>query len=127
MKARGFTPEQQAAVLLRDGGACVLGAPGCAHVATSPHHRLNRGMGGAPARNGLSNAAAICHVCNDGMESDAQTAALALQRGVKLRNGDDPARVPMWSPFFRQWTQPLDDRLELLGDDGGRLDAREVR
>ena len=117
----GFTPEQRAATITRDGGICTLAGfvLGCTHRATEANHRLNRMMGGSKLRNGMSNAAAICNPCNIAIESDAAARTIAIAHGVKVAEGSDPALTPMWSSFFAQWTQPGDENMSLLG---GRLD-----
>jgi hypothetical protein len=43
-------------------------------------------------------------------------AALARHLGVKLRQGDDPERSLIWSPFFRQWANITDRALYLTGE-----------
>lgn len=113
----GFGPEVTAAIIFRDLGRCVLAGilPGCTVKATTANHRRNRQMGGARFRNGMSNGCAICDSCNDAIERDADAAEEARSRGVKLREGDDPATTRMWSVVFRQWVQPTDDGMDLLG------------
>lgn len=117
MTVTGFTPAQVAGCKMRDGEMCVMAGilPGCTGRADTANHRLNRGAGGSKMRNGMSNACAICDHCNGLIENDAEAAAEARRRGVKLREGDDPATVPMWHPFYRQMCQPGDTSLELLG------------
>lgn len=111
----GFTIEQVAAVLMRDGGMCMMtGAGSCSNHLTA-NHRLNRKAGGSKLRNGMGNACAICDHHNDRIESDAEAAEVARERGVKLREGQDPEITPMWHPFYRQWTQPTDTALLMLG------------
>lgn len=117
----GFTPEQKAATLIRDGNLCaMIGAdPRCQRRATTANHRLNRGAGGTAdrghGRNGMGNACAICDWCNGQIEDDPVLAAIARHRGVKLRDGATPALEPLWSPFFAQWVQITDHALYLLG------------
>ena len=114
----GFTPAQVAATLLRDGGMCALSGqhPSCTGRADTANHRLNRGRGGSKLRNGMANACAICHHCNGLIEQDAEYATLARHLGVKLREGDTPEQIPLWSPFFRQWVRVDDNALRLTGD-----------
>ena len=113
----GFTPEQSAAILLRDGGICAMTGSHkqCTGRADVVNHRLNRGAGGSKLRNGLSNGCAICHTCNGLIESDSRLAEIARARGVKLREGDTPADTPIWSPFFQQWCSLGDNALRLTG------------
>ena len=65
---------------------------------------------------GMANACAICHHCNGLIEQDAEYATLARHLGVKLREGDTPEQIPLWSPFFRQWVRVDDNALRLTGD-----------
>lgn len=92
----GFDATQKAIVLFRDGGKCCL----CGGVAEVANHRINRGMGGRNSLNRLSNACALCHICNGLIESDASAATLARTRGIKLDDGTDPAATPYLSPFY---------------------------
>lgn len=117
MKTNGFTPDQVAAVLIRDGAQCALWGivPGCTQRATTANHRRNRQAGGSKLRNGMSNACAICDFCNDSIESSSPMADLARYHGVKLVEGDVPARTLIWSPFFTQWVQITDDALLFTG------------
>ena len=72
---------------------------GCVHCgqteSVSPHHRLNRGMGGSKARDVPSNIIVICSDLNWRMEADSTTARDAEQFGWKLRVGADPLQVPV--------------------------------
>lgn len=102
----GFTPEQKAIVLERDGHKC----PMCGHRALEVNHRANRGAGGHKGSNRLSNACAICHDCNGLIESDPAQAELARERGVKLSRYDDPTVIPYLHPIF--------DMFVLLSDTG---------
>lgn len=117
----GFTPEQRAATLTRDGNMCAME---CNRPATEANHRLNRKAGGSRLRNGMSNACAICDICNVDIESDADIREEALRRGVKLEEGQDPSTTALWSPFYRQWILPGDDDCELLGLTDPTMDAR---
>ena len=120
----GFTSDQSAAILLRDGGICAMTGihEQCTGRADVANHRLNRGAGGSKLRNGLSNGCAICHTCNGLIEADARLAEIARARGVKLRQGEEPADCPIWSPFFHQWVMLSDNALTLTGDND--VDAR---
>lgn len=101
----GFTPDQKRIIIWRDGELCCM----CGHRAEEANHRINRGMGGRPSLNVLSNGCALCHECNGRIESDAEYAAIARQRGVKLDDGADPRAVPYLSPFYRLPVYPRDD------------------
>lgn len=96
MSSTGFTPEQKATCLFRDGHKCSM----CGQRATTANHRANRGAGGHRGSNGLANASAICHDCNGRIESDADYAELARARGVKLSRYEDPTAVPYLSPLY---------------------------
>ena len=117
-KPTGFTPEQVAAILLREGSVCAMyGADDrCRRHATTANHRKNRGAGGSKLRNGLGNGCAICDRCNGDIESDPEYAELARARGVKLRATDEIEGAPLWSPFFDQWVTVDDYALRLTGD-----------
>lgn len=96
MTSTGFTPQQKATILFRDGYKCAM----CGHRATEANHRGNRGAGGHRASNTLANGCAICHECNGAIESDALRAAVARERGVKISRYEDPELVPYLSPLY---------------------------
>jgi hypothetical protein len=100
--------------LVRDGG-CVH----CGELdAVSPHHRLNRGMGGSKTRDVPSNLIVICSSLNFLMEANSYWAETARQKGWKLRNGENPLDVPVWH-YTRGWVM-LDDEFKVreTGPDG---------
>lgn len=103
----GFTTEQRAVIIWRDGGRCCM----CGGVATEANHRINRGMGGRRSLNVYANGCALCHDCNRRIEADADYRAIAIERGVKLLDGQDPAAEPWLSPFYRMhvWSLPNGD------------------
>lgn len=101
----GFTPEQRAIALFRDFDTCCL----CRRRATVVNHRANRGMGGFGGANILSNACALCSLCNDAIEQDGDDAAAAREAGVKLSRYDDPHLVPYMHPYLRLLVWPRDD------------------
>ena len=109
MSTTGFTPEQKLAVLMRDGYKC----PMCGHVAREVNHRGNRGHGGFLGANTLDNGCAICHECNGLIESDAEFAAEARRRGVKISRYDVPDMVRFLSPLFGMWVYLTADGLRL--------------
>jgi hypothetical protein len=80
---------------------------GCIHCgeveSVSPHHRLNRGMGGSKVRNNPANIIVLCSVLNGLLESDAKFAAKARNLGWKLTNGQDASKVAVWYPKYRAW------------------------
>jgi hypothetical protein len=85
---------------------------GCVHCgqteSVSPHHRLNRGMGGSKVRDVPSNIIVICSDLNARMESDPATASMAKQRGWKLSSGANPASVAV-QHYSGSW-RILDDK-----------------
>lgn len=125
-----FTPEVKSGILMRDGHQCLMsGAPGCRGRADhDPNHRLNRGMGGSTGVgiNDPSNGCAICGACNIGIESIPELAEEARRRGVKLEQGADPTRVPLWHPFYHQWVVLTPMGLLLTGIGDPTLDARRA-
>lgn len=132
MKRTGFLPAVSDGILLRDGELCaMLGAPGCpGHRATEANHRDNRGQGGvhgdaAELSNDPANGCAVEHHCNWALEAVPEFAEEGRRRGVKLEAGAHPMKVPMWSPFYKQWVELLADGLHLTGITDPALDARE--
>lgn len=104
MSQTGFTPQQKAAILLRDGYTC----PMCYRAADEANHRANRGSGGFKGGNRLSNGCAICHECNGRIEDDPEYADLARARGVKLSRYDDPLEADYLHPTWRVMVRLLD-------------------
>lgn len=94
---------------------------GCIHCgeveAVSPHHRLNRGMGGSKLRNNSANIIVLCSWLNSALESDAEIAAKARLLGWKLSAGQDSTKVAVWYPKYRSWFR-LDNNYarELVSD-----------
>jgi hypothetical protein len=80
---------------------------GCVHCgeteAVSPHHRLNRGMGGSKARDVPSNIIIVCSWLNNAMESDARHATQAKELGWKLQAGSHPDIVPIYEAASGNW------------------------
>lgn len=109
MTATGFTREQKQIILWRDGDLCCM----CRQRATEANHRANRGAGGSKYRNTLPNGCALCTICNGRIESDAEYAAEARRRGVKLDSWDDPEAEPWLSPLYQLpvWSLPNGDLL----------------
>lgn len=98
MTETGFTKAQREAIMLRDGGICVI----CGRQADEVNHRNNRGHGGRLSLNRLDNGCALCRFHNWAIESDPVEAQNARDLGVKLRDGDS-YQTPMWSPFYGRW------------------------
>lgn len=94
-----MTPKQFAKYLERDQS--------CWHCGYTenlvPHHRKNRGMGGSKAANTPSNIIAICAVYNGLMESSATAANLALYKGWKLANWEDPLQSIIYHAGKGAW------------------------
>lgn len=126
----GFPPDVREGILMRDGELCaMLGTPGCpGKRADEANHRLGRGMGGSTAElvNDPANGCATEHHCNWALEVVAEFAEEGRRRGVKLEAGADPTRVPLWSPFFRQWLVLARDGAHLTGVTDPTLDARRA-
>jgi hypothetical protein len=94
---------------------------GCIHCgdveAVSPHHRLNRGMGGSKLRDNPANIIVLCSSLNSVLESDPKSAERARNLGWKLRSGQDSREVAVYYPKYRSWYR-LDDeyKRELVSD-----------
>jgi hypothetical protein len=102
MKAREFEK-----YLYRDFG-CIH----CGEVETvSPHHRLNRGMGGSKLRDNPANIIVLCSWINNALEADPKIAEKARRLGWKLTNGQEATEVAVWYPKYRSWFQ-LDDKYQ---------------
>lgn len=101
----------------RDGGCVHCGES----LVVSPHHRLNRGMGGSKVRDVPSNIITICSWLNNAMESDPEVAELARELGWKLRIGQDPKTESLYH-FARGWLT-LDDVFGFQME----LDSRVIR
>jgi hypothetical protein len=88
---------------------------GCIHCGeverVSPHHRLNRGMGGSKLRNNPANIIVLCSWLNNSLESDAKIAERARGLGWKLTHGQDATEVAVWYPKYRSWFR-LNDSFE---------------
>jgi hypothetical protein len=86
---------------------------GCIHCGeverVSPHHRLNRGMGGSKLRNNPANIIVLCSTLNGLLESDAEIASKARSLGWKLSNGQEPKEVAVWYPKYKSWFRLDDD------------------
>lgn len=67
-KRRGInhpTVQTKTAVIIRDGGLCVLALDGCTGQATTTDHRANRQSGGSRVLNDPRNLIGACWHCND--------------------------------------------------------------
>lgn len=107
------------AVILRDGGECVIRLNGCLVIADVADHRRNRGQGGARSLDGMSNLIAACGLCNGAKEdSHGETRDFLIARGVIIESGRTHAHeaqkareTPVWYPNGERW---------YLHDDGSR-------
>lgn len=82
-----------------------------------PHHRANRGMGGSPERDTISNLIWLCADENGLIESDPGWADRARADGVKISRHDSPAAVPI-----RHWLYGW----VLLNDEGTATPAPTI-
>jgi hypothetical protein len=100
-----MTPKQFQKYLDRDKFCCHCGST----EALVPHHRKNRGMGGAGVcRNLPSNILTVCAQLNLLMESDSNTAEQARNYGWKLLSWQDPSSEPYYNAMTGEWIL-LDD------------------
>jgi hypothetical protein len=94
---------------------------GCIHCGeverVSPHHRLNRGMGGSKLRDNSANIIVLCSYLNNALESDPNIAEKARGLGWKIRPGQDPEKVAVFYPKYQSWYK-LDNeyKRELVSD-----------
>lgn len=109
--------KQRAEILERDGGVCLMWGsnPFCSYYADTVNHRINRGAGGSKGLNVLVNACAICSVCNGLIESDSELAAVARERGVKVRSSHNTDRdlvtlrlTPLMHPVWGLYRLTID-------------------
>lgn len=82
----GFGRAAKAVIFDRDRHACVIavecdGRPGTAQTV---HHLENRGAGGSPQANAVTNGVACCHLCNAWLEDHP---LIAYAKGWKRRRG----------------------------------------
>lgn len=89
-----MTPAQRMKALnLRDGHHCAW--CGQDNETLVPHHRANRGMGGNKTADTIANLVWLCADTNGLLESDANYAAMAHNRGIKLKSWQNPATTPI--------------------------------
>lgn len=94
-----MTPKQFSKFVTRDRG-CVH----CGELeAISPHHRLNRGMGGSKLRDKPANIIVLCSWINNALEADSEIAEAGRQLGWKLRSGEDPELTWFYHLALGEW------------------------
>jgi hypothetical protein len=96
----------------RDGRVCVWHGETCDPATLVPQHRAG-GMGGGKSKHRLSNVLWLDALTNGLIEADADMAAEARRRGIKISLHADPRHIPVEYP----------DGLFWLTDDGRRLPA----
>lgn len=92
----GFSPAQRRVLFARDV-YCIPHAGMCAGPLVL-HHRRNRGAGGDPTADVVSNGLVVCHGWNTIVEQNAAAADEARRNGWKLRSWQDAAEVPVHLP-----------------------------
>ena len=85
--------------LLRDRGCYHCGQV----LDLIPHHRSNRGMGGARSKDEASNIISMCALINGQMESDPKIAELAREFGWKVSRYDDTQVKPVYDASTGFW------------------------
>lgn len=68
-----------------------------------PHHRSNRGMGGARSANQPANILSVCAWLNGAMESSAAVAEQAREYGWKIGRNQDPTSTPVYDQVVGEW------------------------
>lgn len=83
---RNHPPVQvKRAVIVRDGGFCLMALPGCLGEAQTAHHRANRGAGGSRVLNDPVNLVAVCAPCNSAAEDAPALVRIDLiDRGLRV-------------------------------------------
>ena len=78
----------------------------CWHCGTEqtlvPHHRANRGMGSSKVLDTLQNVILVCSEYNGLMESDADVANDARDKGHKLSKYISPS-TPVFDNYLKKW------------------------
>lgn len=94
-----MTPQQFKKYQLRDRACYHCGAT----EDLIPHHRSNRGMGGARSKDVPSNIIVMCAVINGLMESDPLVAETARDFGWKISRYEDPGVKPVFDANTGFW------------------------
>jgi len=98
-------PQEFEKYLFRDRGCYHCGRP----YDLIPHHRANRGMGGAKSANDPTNIISMCAEINGLMESDPEMAELARTYGWKLSRYDRTDIAPVYDASTGFWFRLLDN------------------
>lgn len=108
--------QSKRAVILRDGGFCLLALSGCTGEAQTTDHRANRGSGGSRVLNHGSVLVAACVACN-GAKADCHSITLLdlIERGLFVRRA-----ATNESTLIRCQQTPIQD---LAGDWWWLIDA----
>lgn len=107
------------AVIERDGGTCVVRGPHCLGEAQVPHHRVNRGSGGAKSLDGMSNLLGSCSPCNGWIEdSSGEDREMLIARGIRVIPGRTHSHSAQKAREKAVWYP--DGRIFYLNDDGTR-------
>lgn len=112
MKVSVFSESVRALVDYRSGGYCEVCSVPCSG-AGQYHHRRARGMGGSrdPRSGSASNCLFLCLPDHEWVERFGRD--VARDKGWLVRQGVDPAQVPVWR--FDRWV--------LLTDTGDLLEV----
>lgn len=104
----------------RDGGFCIVRGPLCVGAGQVPHHRANRGSGGAGrVLDEFSNLTLSCGPCNGWIEdSEGDDRDELIRRGIRLRP-DSTHRKTALRALVTPVEYPDGRRFYLL-DDGTR-------
>jgi hypothetical protein len=94
-----MTPKEFEKYIFRDRGCYHCGIP----YDLIPHHRSNRGMGGARSADEPSNIIVMCAAINGLMESDPEMAELARTYGWKLSRYSNPEIQPVYDASTGFW------------------------
>ena len=119
-----ITAKQLETLKERDGGVCVAQGPNCLGEGLVPHHRANRGSGGAGKRlDAFSNLLLLCAICNGWVEdSHGEDRDDLIRRGIRLLPDSTHAKTALRALTFTV-TYP-DGRTFYLLDDGTREEEK---
>lgn len=95
-RVRPAVPDDvRTALAARSGGWCEF--PACTQLATDPHHRKARKIGGrrGDAKKRLDQLANLVHLCRGDHTWVTGRVAEAVEMGLVVSEYDDPAQVPV--------------------------------